>query len=155
MVKWVIMAILLFPAVEITVFILVAATVGLLWALTLMLATTLAGFLVLRRAGRGRIAHFRVAVAVADTDVTGIEANTVGFLTVLAGLLLFVPGFLTDLIGAALLIGPVRRWCGAKFRLWVRSRGHGDRSVVDLAPEEWEQVSDRELQNKSKKPDRA
>ena len=53
----------------------------------------------LRRAGRGGIARFRVAVA--DTDVAGIQANTGGFLTVLAGLLLFLPGFLTDLVGAA------------------------------------------------------
>ena len=86
-------------------------------AFLLMLATTLAGFLVLRRAGRGGIARFRVAVA--DTDVAGIQANASGFLTVLAGLLLFLPGFLTDLVGVALLIGPVRRWCGRTFRRWV------------------------------------
>ncbi len=112
MVKWIIIAILLLPLAEIAAFILVAAldraSSG---RLLLMLATTLAGFLVLRRAGRGRLARFRVAVA--DTDVAGIQANTGGFLTVLAGLLLFLPGFLTDLIGAALLIGPVRRWCGS------------------------------------------
>ena len=39
-------------------------------------------------------------------------------LVVLAGLLLFLPGFLTDLVGVALLIAPVRRWCGRTFRLW-------------------------------------
>ena len=149
MVKWIIFAILLLPLAEIAAFALVAAILGFLWALVLMLATTLAGFLVLRRAGRGRIARFRVAVA--DTDVAGIQANTGGFLTVLAGLLLFLPGFLTDLIGAALLIGPVRRWCGRTFRLWVRRRHPGDRSVIDLAPGEWEQLSDREHSNKSRK----
>ena len=42
---------------------LVAAIIGLLGAFALMLATTLAGMLVLRRAGRGRIARLRVAVA--------------------------------------------------------------------------------------------
>ena len=115
-----------------------------------MLATTLAGFLVLRRAGRSGIARFRVAVA--DTDMTGIEANTGGILTVLAGLLLFLPGFLTDLVGVALLIGPVRRWCGAVLRRWVRRRDPGDRSVIDLAPGEWQQVPDREIENKSNKP---
>ena len=119
------------------------------FALILMLATTLAGFLVLRRAGRGRIARFRVAVA--DTDVAGIQANTGGFLTVLAGLLLFVPGFLTDLIGAVLLIGPVRRWIGRTFRRWVGRRNPGSRSVIDLAPGEWRQVSDRKVSNESSK----
>jgi UPF0716 protein FxsA len=143
MVKWIIVAILLLPLAEIAAFILVAVIVGLPCALMLMLATSLTGFWVLRRAGRGRIARFRVAVA--DTDVAGIQANTAGFLTVLAGLLLFLPGFLTDLIGLALLIGPVRRWCGRTFRQWVRRRNPGDRSTIDLAPDEWEQVPDREL----------
>lgn len=143
MVKWIIIAILLLPLAEILAFILVAALIGMGWAFLLMLATTLAGFVVLRRTGRGRIARFRVAVA--DTDVAGIQANTSGFLTVLAGLLLFLPGFLTDLVGAALLIGPVRRWCGKSFRLWVRRRNPADRSTIDLAPGEWAQLPDRDL----------
>ena len=152
MVKWIIIAILLLPLVEIAAFIVVAAVAGLTWALVLMLSTTLAGFLVLRHAGRARIAGFRVAVA--DTDVAGIEANAAGFLTVLAGLLLFLPGFLTDLVGAALLLSPVRRWCGSTFRAWVQRRGPDDRSIVDLAPGEWEQMPQSKLSNHSNKNDR-
>jgi len=150
MVKWAIIGILLLPVGEIAAFFIVAAVVGWLWALALMLATTLGGFLVLRRAGRGRIARFRVAVA--DTDITGIEANTGGFLTVFAGILLFLPGFLTDLIGAALLIGPVRRWCAGTFRRMVRSRGPARSSVIDLAPGEWQQVPEREREPGRDKP---
>jgi UPF0716 protein FxsA len=146
MVKWIIAAILLLPLAEIAAFVLVAALVGLGVAFLLMLATTLAGFLVLRQAGRGGIARFRIAVA--DTDVAGIQANTSGFLTALAGLLLFLPGFLTDLIGVALLIGPVRRWCDRSFRLWVRRRNPADRSTIDLAPGEWQQLPERELPHK-------
>ena len=127
MVKWIIIAILLLPLAEIIAFILVAAVAGVGVALLLMLATSLAGFAVLRRAGRGGIARFRVAVA--DTDVAGIQANTGGFLTVLAGLLLFLP---------------VRRWCGRTFRQWVRRRS-GDPSTIDLAPGEWAQLPDRDL----------
>ena len=85
MAKSIIAAILLLPLAEIVAFILVAALVGLGAAFLLMLATTLAGFLVLRQAGRGGIARFRVAMS--DTDVAGIQANASGFLTVLAGLL--------------------------------------------------------------------
>jgi UPF0716 protein FxsA len=141
MVKWIIIAILVLPLAEIAAFVLVAAILGLGVALLLMLATTLAGFLVLRRAGRGSIARFRVAVA--DSDVAGFQAHTGGFLTVLAGLLLFLPGFLTDLAGAVLLIRPVRRWCGQTFRRWVRRRHPGDPSTIDLAPGEWRQLPDR------------
>jgi UPF0716 protein FxsA len=154
MVKRVIIAILLLPAAEIAAFVLVAALIGVTGALLLMLTTTLAGILVLRQAGRGRIARFRVAVA--EAELTGFEANAIGVLTVLAGLLLVLPGFLTDLVGIALLIGPVRRWCGRMFRMWVgrknRGRNRGERSVVDLAPGEWKQVPERELPDRSKKP---
>ena len=129
MLKRIVIAILLLPLAEIAVFVLVVATAGFAWALILTLLTSLAGFLVLRHAGRGKIARFRVAVA--DTDVAGIQANT--------------GGFLTDLIGAVLLIGPVRRWCGRTVRRWIRRRNPADRSTIDLAPGEWQQMPDREL----------
>jgi hypothetical protein len=48
------------------------------------------------------------------------------------------------LIGAALLIGPVRRWFAATFRRIVRNRGPARSSVIDLAPGEWRQVPERE-----------
>ncbi len=148
MMKWSIAVILLFPVAEIAAFVLVASLIGVLGALALMLATTATGILVLRQAGRGGIARLRVAMA--DGDVTGIQANTGGFLTVFAGVLLFLPGFLTDLIGAALLIAPVRRWCGRTLRRWLSGKSSGDRSVVDLAPGEWKQVPDREIENGSR-----
>ncbi len=144
MAKWIITAILLLPLAEIVAFVLVAALIGLGFAFLLMLATTLAGFLMLRRAGRGGIARFRVAV----TDTANIQANASGLLTVLAGLLLFLPGFLTDLVGVALLIGPVRRWSSRTLRLWVRRRNPADRSTIDLAPGDWRQVPERELPHK-------
>ncbi|MBX9842109.1 MAG: FxsA family protein [Xanthobacteraceae bacterium] len=149
MVKHIIVAILLLPVAEIAVFLLVAACIGFLGAFTLMLATTLAGVVVLRRAGRGRIARFRVAVS--DGEVTGVEANTGGFLTVLAGLLLVLPGFITDLVGAALLIRPLRQWCGRTFKAWVGRRQAAQRGVIDLSPDEWQQVTDREIENRSSK----
>jgi UPF0716 protein FxsA len=147
MVKHIIVAILLLPIAEIAVFALVAALIGFLGAFTLMAITTLAGVVVLRRAGRGRIARFRVAVS--DGEITGVEANTGGVLTVLAGLLLVLPGFLTDLVGVALLIRPLRRWCGQTFKAWVSRKHAAERGVIDLAPGEWQQMPDREIENRS------
>lgn len=153
MAKWIIAAILLLPLAEIAVFVLVAALVGLVPAFLLMLASSLAGFLLLRRAGRAGLERLRVAMG--DADPAAIDAaNAGGLLTVLAGMLLFLPGFLTDLIGLALLIGPVRRWCGGAARRWLRRSDPADRSTLDLAPGEWRQVldraPDRELSNHSK-----
>jgi UPF0716 protein FxsA len=146
MVKWFILAILLLPVVEIAVFILVAALIGVGWALGLMLLTTLAGFLVLRRTGRAGLARLRVV----DGKVDSVEAD--GLLNALGGLLLLLPGFVTDLIGAVLLLGPVRRWCGAVLLRTVRVRA-GRRDAFDLTPGEWQRVPDRELEDKRRPAD--
>jgi UPF0716 protein FxsA len=142
MVKWIIAAILLLPLAEIATFVLVAVLIGFGWAVALMLATTLAGFWVLRRAGRGRIAQLRTTVTA--SEFSRIEADTGSFITVLAGILLFLPGFLTDLVGASLLLGPVRRACAAAFRRAVMGSGSGARPVVDLPPDQWRQMPDRD-----------
>ncbi len=148
MVKWIIASVLLFPVAEIAAFVLVAALIGLAWAFTLLLATTALGLLVLRLAGRVQLAGFRVAVS--DRTITAIEADRVGFLTILGGFLLILPGFITDLIGLLLLLGPVQRWCGAMLRRAVERRARTADSVVELTPDEWRQVRDRELESPRK-----
>ena len=82
MVKRIILAILLLPAAEIAAFVLVATLIGLAGALLLMLATTFAGILVLRQAGRGGMARFRVAVADGDLaiDPALLNALFLGFM---------------------------------------------------------------------------
>jgi UPF0716 protein FxsA len=151
MVKWIIAVILLFPVAEIAAFVAVAGLIGLPWAFMLLLATTLLGVLVLRQAGHGQLTGFRVAVS--GRNVTAIEADSDGFLTILGGFLLVLPGFITDLIGLLLLLGPIRRWCGATLRRAVHGRERDRNSVVDLAPDEWRQVPDRELENRRKPHD--
>ena len=155
MVKWIIVAVLLLPVAEIATFVVVGLVIGFGWALVLSLVTSIAGFLVLQQAGRGRLAGFRNTVAKdglakvdAKVDIkVGIEAGAGSFLIVLAGILLFLPRFLTDLAGALLLIGPIRRAFAAAFQrmVVVRARSaQGGRQVIDLEPDQWKQVPDRE-----------
>jgi UPF0716 protein FxsA len=89
--------------------------------------------------------------------MNGVEANEGTqrgpdrLLTIVAGLLLAVPGFLTDLLGAALLVGPVHSLCGSAVRRWFTGRRRpGDPSTIDLAPDEWKQVSNRKISNRPK-----
>jgi len=143
MVKRIIVGILLLPVAEVAVFVLVSLLIGFAWAFVLSIATSIAGFVVLRQAGRGRLARFRAAVS--ENDRAAIEANTSGFLLVLAGILLFLPGFLTDLAGALLLVGPLqRRWAATFQRVVMGATGSGGREVIDLKPDEWAQVPDRD-----------
>jgi UPF0716 protein FxsA len=149
MVKWVVLAILLLPLVEIGVFVMVAAWIGLASALGLTIATSLAGFLILSRGGRRGLARVRATVAEGGPGRT--EALTGGALTVLAGVLLLVPGFLTDLVGLLLLVPPLRRRFAALVRRAVHVHSGRKDEVIDLSPAEWRQVPNPDLEHR---PDR-
>src|SRR5438105_10194732 len=96
--RWVLAGLLLLPIAELTVFLAIAARIGVLAASGIMLATSLAGAAVIRSAGRETRAQFRAAGA------RTADAPMPGFFTVIGGILLLAPGFLTDVAGALLLI---------------------------------------------------
>jgi UPF0716 protein FxsA len=148
MARPIIVAILLLPVAEIVAFVVVAALVGFGTAFLLMLATTLLGFLVLRRAGRSGLVHLRAAVDGIEVE-EGSRRGPDDLLTIVAGVLLVLPGFLTGLAGMALLIRPVRGLCSNAVRRWLHRPHPADRSTVDLAPGEWTQVPDRDISNHS------
>jgi UPF0716 protein FxsA len=90
--------------VEIVGFVLVAKLAGVAWTLLLILVSTVLGVWLLRREGLRAWRRFRAA---AETGPPGREV-TDGLVGLLAAVLLVVPGFLTDLVGLALLVPPVR-----------------------------------------------
>lgn len=155
MVKWILIGLLALPVAEIGVFILLAANIGLGWTLLIMVATTMAGFTVLRWAGNRRIALFRSVSGKGISGIeAGIEANPDGFLVILGGILLVIPGFITDLIGMLLLLGPVRKWCGMALRRAVGLREPSKEAVVELDAGEWQEVPNKELENPRGRSDR-
>jgi UPF0716 protein FxsA len=136
--KWLLLALLALPFMELLVFIAVAQTIGFLWALALLLATSLAGAMVLRHAGGNHIA--RVRVALGEGGLTALQADSAGTLTLLAGILLLIPGFITDILGLLLLLAPLRRALGVL--LGLRPPPTRPDGVVDLEPQQWHQVPD-------------
>ncbi len=139
--KWLLLALLALPLAELAVFIAVASSIGFAWALLLVLGTSLAGGLMLRHAGGSHIA--RVRAALDQGSFTALQADGSGSLILLAGILLLIPGFITDIVGLLLLIAPLRRALGAVFgRGQPPPRGDG---VVDLPPEQWRRVPDPTL----------
>jgi UPF0716 protein FxsA len=60
--KWALLALLMLPFLELAAFIVMTAIIGFGWALSLLLAGSLAGLLILRHAGGNHIARIRVAV---------------------------------------------------------------------------------------------
>ena len=101
--------------------------------------------MVLRHAGGNHIARVRVAMGqgLGEGGFTALQADSAGTLTLLAGILLLIPGFITDVLGLLLLLAPLRRALGVLLGLKpAPARADG---VVDLAPEQWHQVPDAAL----------
>jgi len=133
---------LLLPAGELLAFGLVVWAIGLLPAVGLMLLTSLAGGLVLGRLGGGQFGQFRRVLREREVSDTALRGR--GPLVALGGILLLLPGFITDVVGAGLLVPPIRRRLGAALGRALRRRSRPDGPlVIDLAPDEWRALPDR------------
>ena len=126
--KWAIFGLLMLPFVEIAIFVAVAIKLGVLAALALTILTSLAGMAVIRNAGSSDVA--RVRTAFGERTITRTELDGRGFLTVLGGFLLMIPGFLTDVLGALLLLPPTQHAIGAALRRALR----GMRAAAEKLP---------------------
>jgi UPF0716 protein FxsA len=157
LVKWAFIGLLLLPAAEIGIVILVALLIGWLWTIILFLATSAAGVILLRRSGRSDLDRARAAFA--KDGFRAVHLEMPGFAPIIGGILLVFPGFITDLLGLALLVPRFRRWAGSRLRQAARQprpSRPGEVTVIDLAPNEWQQITDgrpkKEPKNPSKKP---
>ncbi|HLM19786.1 MAG TPA: FxsA family protein [Acidimicrobiia bacterium] len=101
----VILLLVLWPVVEIAVFLQVVAWIGALNTVALMVAISLCGAWLVKRQGVGTLARMRAEL---DDGRIPTGPMTDGGLLAAAGFLLLVPGFVTDVFGLALLVPPVR-----------------------------------------------
>jgi UPF0716 protein FxsA len=135
--KWLLLMLVALPFLELAAFIAVAATIGFGWALVLVLAGSFTGAWILRHATSSHIA--RVRVALGEGRVTALQADRDGGLVLIAGILLLIPGFITDTLAVIPLSAA----------LWRAVSGGGPAAsndgVVDLAPEQWHQVPEPTL----------
>jgi UPF0716 protein FxsA len=119
----VVLLLVLWPVVEIAVFLQVVQWIGVLDTLLLMLVISLFGAWLIKRQGVGTLARMRAEL---DDGRIPTGPMTDGGLLAVAGFLLLVPGFVTDVFGFALLLPPVRAgvraWLGRRFQVRVRGR---------------------------------
>ena len=105
-------AVLLLPIVELTLLIQVGGRLGVGVTLLLLLAAGVAGVLVLRYVGSTAIRRLTEASAgpsAAGQAPARARPGAETALLVVAGVLLILPGFLSDLVALALLVPAVRR----------------------------------------------
>ena len=139
--KWLLLAMLGLPLAEVVVFIAVAAAWGFFQALGLVLLGSLAGLMILRRAGGNHIARMRVAMS--EGSFTSLQADGQGGLILLAGFLLVIPGLITDILALLVLLVPL--WQSLSVAVGRRAPPGRADGVVDLEPEQWRRVDDPAL----------
>lgn len=111
---------------EISLYVTLGAAIGLLATLAVVLGSAVAGALIVRAQGR------HVSQRLIDSVIQGqnpLHEAGHGVLKALAGVLLVLPGFLTDVMGLVLLVPPVREALMRKFVAEAR------RHAVDRAME--------------------
>ena len=143
--KWLLLGVLALPLMEVAVFIAAAAAFGFFQALGLLILGCVAGVVVLRHAGGNHIARVRIAMSqgLNQSTFTALQADNTGGLILLAGILLVIPGFITDAVGLLVLLVPLwRALNGALGRGAPPARTDG---IVDLEPEQWHRVDDPAL----------
>ena len=140
LVKFTFLGLLVLPAAELVAFIVVAALIGWIRASVLLVATSLVGVFLMRRSGRGDLNRLRSALAV--HGIRALHLETPGVAAMLGGILLVLPGFITDLMGAALLFPPFRRWAAGWLARTARARraARPNDRVIDLERNEWHQI---------------
>jgi UPF0716 protein FxsA len=99
---WVALAVLAWPLVEIGLFVTVGGAIGLWTTLAIVLGTGLLGAFILRN-----VARLTGGAGLRDPRQMVLTAAR-GGMTLLAGILLILPGFLTDAMGLLLLLPPVQ-----------------------------------------------
>ncbi|WP_377808275.1 FxsA family protein [Azospirillum sp. A29] len=107
--------ILLLPILEIVGFIQVGDWIGAGPTIGLLALSAVVGMLIVRHQGLASLSKAQAAAAHGEAPIGTVLD---GFCAVLAGVLLIVPGFLTDILGILLLIRPLRRGIGR----WLFSR---------------------------------
>ena len=110
---------ILWPVAELFVAIKVAEAIGVLVTVVLLIAGVPLGVWLART--EGRAAWRRLSVAIAAGRPPGREVID-GALVLVGGVLFIVPGFISDVIGLLLLLGPSRSVAGAAIARNFQSR---------------------------------
>ncbi|HWM83367.1 MAG TPA: FxsA family protein [Pseudolabrys sp.] len=153
--KWLILAILAAPALELAAFIAVAVIFGIVPALLGLVGLSLLGMLLLRGATRP-VARLRVELD--RQTVAGFDLRDGSLARIAAAILLIVPGFITGALGLLLLIPAIRQLLGWGLQRLLRAAvaaadpAAGDPSVVDLPPEDWRTVPEQRLPRAEPEP---
>jgi UPF0716 protein FxsA len=107
------------PVVELAVLIQVGSWIGVWPTIALLLAVSVLGTWLVRREGMRAWTAFRLALAHGRVPTTEVVD---GALVLFGGALLLTPGFVTDILGLALVFPPTRKGISRVIRAQARGR---------------------------------
>ncbi|QDZ01850.1 membrane protein FxsA [Nitratireductor mangrovi] len=146
---------LIVPMLEIAAFVVIGGRIGVAATLAIVVLTALVGSILLRVQGFGLLRRIQE-----ETDQGRVPKREVvhGAMILFAGLLLLLPGFVTDAVGFTLFIPAIRDaiWGFVSSRLKVRfnvgidpddlrrPRPPGDGKTIDLDPDDFSSAGSAE-----------
>ncbi len=98
---------LLVPLLEVVMFIQVGGQIGALWTILLTLGTAITGSILIRSQGIKTFSSARTQLAQGEIPAMAVVE---GIMLLLAGVMLMTPGFITDALGALVLVPPFRQY---------------------------------------------
>ncbi|GGU71316.1 membrane protein FxsA [Pseudomonas laurentiana] len=119
---------LLFPVLELYVFFKVSTAIGFFPALLLIIASSALGVLVMRVAGLATALRARESLQRGELPA---EQMFQGLLLAVGGVLLLVPGFITDVVGLICLLPVTRRLIGRRLRERAEAQAMRQRAFSD------------------------
>ncbi|GLF87750.1 exlusion protein FxsA [Bacillus safensis] len=125
--KYFLLLLILFPAVEISLFLISSKIIGILPTMLLIVLTSALGAYFARKQG---IEAFQKVQRDLQYGKMPGGAIVDGFCILIGGLLLLIPGFLSDLIGALLLIPVTRKGIKPLFERWLRNMSNRNRYTI-------------------------
>jgi UPF0716 protein FxsA len=116
---WLFLGFTLVPAFEIYLFIKVAATIGTLQTITMIILTGVLGAYLARREGFAVLRRLQSQLQAGQLPTDELVD---GAMILVGGALLLTPGFLTDVLGFALMIPPLRTLLKDLLRNYLRRK---------------------------------
>lgn len=147
------------PLIEVGIFIEVGDAIGLWPTIALLVLTGVVGIWLVRVQGFYTLMQARAQLAQGEVPTREIFD---GICLALAGLMLLLPGFATDVIGVLLLLPPTRSYLFGRSRIRAQRRGadvhtrpgRGPQHSTTTIEGEWQEVEDhQELPPSSRPPE--
>jgi UPF0716 protein FxsA len=107
------------PALELLIFLMVGQRIGIGATFAIILITGFFGAYLAKSQGLKALARYQASLA---EGVLPHEAIIDSLLILIAGILLLIPGFLTDSIGFSLLVPSIREWVRARLEKSIRDK---------------------------------